>query len=42
MGFHYFHDFFIILDIFLSTLMEVEIEPWEAQPKNEELKKAKP
>ena len=35
-------DFFNFLDIFLSTLMEVEIELRKAKPRNEELKKAKP
>ena len=34
--------FFNFLDIFLSTLMELEIELQKAKPRNEELKKAKP
>ena len=35
-------DFFNFLDIFLSTLMEVEIELRKAKPRNEELKKLNP
>ena len=38
----FLNDFFNFLDIFLSTLMEVEIELQKAKPQNEELNKAKP
>ncbi len=38
----FLNDFFNFLDIFVSTLMEAEIDLRKAKPRNEELKIAKP